>query len=209
VAEGTVAVAVLAAGSGSRLGGPTAKPIVALGGRPLMAYALDAALGSGLRPCVLVVGHRASAVADVAPQGVTVVRARGFRRGISASLRAAIDFLEGYPQVGAVCVGLADQPLVGDEAYRRLAAAYDDGATLAVATYASVRANPVLLARSRWPEAKALDGDEGARALMRANAVVEVPCDGTGDPRDVDTADDLRAVEAMMAHADPRADEET
>jgi molybdenum cofactor cytidylyltransferase/nicotine blue oxidoreductase len=153
---------------------------------------------SGLRPALLVVGHQGSRVDRFAPQGTTVVRARGWRHGIARSLHAALDALEPWAQVGAVCIGLADQPRVGAEAYRRLAAAFDEGASLAVATYGGVRANPVLVGRSLWPEARALDGDEGARALMRTHPVVEVGCDGTGDPTDVDTIDDLRAMEQAM-----------
>lgn len=192
----TAAVAVLAAGRGSRVSGTDIpKPLLELGGRPLVSWALDAALGSGLRPALLIVGHQGSKVGRVVPQGVSVVRARGWRGGIARSLRTALDALEGWAQVGAVCIGLADQPRVGAEAYRRLAAAYDDGATLAVATYGGVRANPVLLGRSLWPEARTLDGDEGARVLMRTHTVVDVACDGTGDPRDVDTLEDLAAME--------------
>jgi hypothetical protein len=33
---------------------------------------------------------------------------------------------------------------------------------------------------------------------MRTHPVVEVACDGTGTPDDVDTLDDLRAMEATM-----------
>lgn len=196
----TTAVAVLAAGRGSRVvgAGDTPKPLLELGGRPLVSWALDAAMESALRPVVLVVGHQGAKVGRVVPQGVSVVRARGWRAGIALSLRTALDALEGWAQVGAVCIGLADQPRVGADAYRRLAAAYDDGATLAVATYGGVRANPVLLARSLWPAARELDGDEGARVLMRTHPVVEVVCDGTGDPRDVDTLDDLRALENTL-----------
>jgi CTP:molybdopterin cytidylyltransferase MocA len=190
-----VAVAVLAAGRGSRLGGGTPKPLVELRGRPLAAWALDAALASGLRPALLVVGHRGSSVEKVATEGVSVVRARGWRRGIARSLRAALDALEGWAQVGAVCIGLADQPAIGPEAYRRLAGAYHAGAPFAVATYGGVRANPVLLGRDLWPEARRLEGDEGARALMARHDVMEVACDGTGRPDDVDTLDDLQAME--------------
>ena len=68
-------------------------------------------------------------------------------------MRAALAALDGYPSVRAVCVGLADQPRVGAEAYRRLAAAFEAGAELAVATYDGDRGNPVLLARSLWGEA--------------------------------------------------------
>jgi molybdenum cofactor cytidylyltransferase len=193
------AVAVLAAGRGSRVvGSDVPKPLLALRGRPLVSWALDAAMASALRPALLVVGHRGGAVGKVAPQGVSVVRATGWRKGIARSLRAALTALDGWAQVGAVCIGLADQPLVGSEAYRRLATAYDDGAVLAVATYGGVRANPVLLARSLWDEARRLDGDEGARVLMRTHPVVEVACDGTGHPDDVDTLDDLRAIEGLL-----------
>ena len=97
-----------------------------------------------------------------------------------------------------MCVGLADQPRIGPDAYRRLAAAYDAGATFAVATYGGERGNPVLLGRSLWPAARRLDGDEGAKALMRTHPVLEVPCDGTGHPEDVDTLDDLRAMDSTM-----------
>ncbi len=191
------AVAVLAAGRGSRVvgAGDTPKPLLELAGRPLVSWALDAAMGSGLRPVVLVVGHQGSKVGRVVPQGVSVIRARGWRSGIARSLRAALEALDGWAQVGAVCIGLADQPRIGAEAYRRLAAAYDDGATFAVATYGGARANPVLLARSLWPAARELDGDVGARALMATHPVVEVACDDTGDPQDVDTLDDLRTIE--------------
>ncbi len=192
-----VAVAVLAAGRGSRLGGDIPKPLVELRGRPLVSWALDAATGSGLRPVVLVVGHHGNAVARVAPEGVIVVRSRRWRRGIARSLRAALEVLEPWAQVGAVAVGLADQPLVGPDAYRRLAGAYREGATLAVATYHGQRRNPVLLGRTMWAKARQLDGDEGARVLMDEGAV-EVDCTDTGSPADVDTLDDLREAERLL-----------
>ena len=192
-----VAIAVLAAGRGSRLGGDVPKPIVELRGRPLVSWALDAATGSGLHPVVLVVGHHGGAVAQVAPEGVVVVRSHRWRRGIARSLRAALEALEPWAEVGAVAVGLADQPLVGADAYRRLADAYRAGASVAVATYHGRRRNPVLLTRTMWAKARELDGDEGARVLMDDEAV-EVDCTDTGSAADVDTLDDLREAERLL-----------
>jgi len=188
----SVAIAILAAGRGTRLGGDDAKPLVLLHDRPLVTWALGAAVASGLHPVWLVTGYRGRDVAAAAPQGVDIAYNRRWRRGIASSLQTALAAIAPYARVDAVCIGLADQPQVGPEAYRRLAGAHADGASLAVATYGGVRGNPVLIARSLWREANQLEGDVGARQLMQRHEVVEVPCDGTGTAIDVDTPEDLR-----------------
>jgi molybdenum cofactor cytidylyltransferase len=185
-----VAIAILAAGRGSRLG-DDAKPLALLHDRPLVSWALDAAIASGLHPVWLVTGYQGRHVAAAAPKGVDVAHNRHWRSGIASSLRSALRAIDPYAEVAAVCVGLADQPRVGPEAYRRLADAHAAGAPLAVATYRGVRGNPVLLARSLWAEANQLEGDVGARQLMQRHEVVEVSCDDTGSAVDVDTAEDL------------------
>jgi molybdenum cofactor cytidylyltransferase len=164
----------------------------------MVAWALDTAMATDFRPVVLVVGHRALAVRRVAPPGTVVVRSRMWRRGIAHSLGAALEALDHWARVTAVCVGLADQPLIGAEAYRRLGAAHREGARLAVATYNGVRGNPVLLDRSLWHEARQLRGDVGARALMDRHPVADVDCTGTGDPTDVDTLADLADLERRL-----------
>jgi molybdenum cofactor cytidylyltransferase len=193
----SVAAAVLAAGRGTRFDSDTPKALAVLRGRPLVAWALDAMLQSGLSPRLLVVAPGVEVAASV-HHDVEVVEARDAELGIAHSLRAVLDTLESRDEVSAVCIGLADQPRVGPGSYRRLADEHARGTALAVATYGGQRGNPVLLARSLWPEARTLEGDEGARALMMDHDLVEVDCTDTGSARDVDTLDDLRAVEHAM-----------
>jgi len=185
---------VLAAGRGVRFGGETPKALTPLHGRPLLAYALDAARASGCSPVVLVASD--DRVAQAAGAGVDVVRNPAPEQGIASSLQCALRRFEADAAVAAVVVGLADQPLVGAEAYRRVAAAADEGATLAFATYDGIRGNPVLIGRAYWPEALELTGDEGARVIFRRHGGVAVPCDGTGAPVDVDTPADLAELES-------------
>ncbi|HET7270141.1 MAG TPA: nucleotidyltransferase family protein, partial [Rubrobacter sp.] len=100
----------------------------------------------------------------------------------------------------AAVVLLGDQPFVGAGAVVRLVTAFAEGAKIAVATYGEKWRNPVLFSREVWPLLEAeLAGDEGARSVLRRHPelVVEVPCDGVGDPADVDTREDLRRVEEM------------
>lgn len=193
--RGTVAAIVLAAGQGTRFGGERPKPCVEFRGRPLVVHALDAAVASGLGPVVLVVGHAADEVARCATPGVELVVNPRYERGIATSLHAGLEWLAARGVVHAAVVGLADQPLVGSEAWRRVGAAYHAGASLAVATYGGERGNPVLIGRELWPEALALQGDEGARQIMRRHQVVEVDCSGTGRPADIDEPADLERIE--------------
>ena len=190
---------MLAAGRGLRFGGEIPKPLLELGGRPLVLHAVAAALGSGLAPVVVVVSDEriAAAVGAGVRGAVVVARNPAPERGISSSLHAALHALEADASIAGVVVGLADQPLVGSDAYRRVAGALDGGAQLAVATYGGVRGNPVLVGRAHWGEALALEGDEGARVLLRRHGAVEVPCDGTGEPADIDTPEDLIALEKV------------
>jgi CTP:molybdopterin cytidylyltransferase MocA len=187
----SVAAAVLAAGRGSRLGGDASKPLLEWRGRPLAAWALDAALASGLAPVVVVVGYRADDVRAAVPAGIEVLENEEWEEGIASSLRTVLTALTPRPDIDAVCVGLADQPLVGAEAYRRVTAT--DGA-LVVPTYHGEPGNPVKLARSLWAEALELRGDVGARALARDRAV-QVDCTGTGSAADVDTLEDLERLQ--------------
>jgi molybdenum cofactor cytidylyltransferase/nicotine blue oxidoreductase len=189
----STAVAVLAAGRGSRLGGDASKPLLEWCGRPLVAWALDAALGSGLAPVVVVVGYRADDVrAAIDGREVIVVENPEWEEGIASSLRAALHALTPMDEVEAVCVGLADQPLVTPEAYQLVDMV--DG-EMVVPSYDGQPGNPVKLARSLWPEALNLRGDVGARALMGNRVVGWVDCTGTGSAADVDTLEDLERLQ--------------
>jgi CTP:molybdopterin cytidylyltransferase MocA len=192
-----ISAILLAAGSGSRFGG--GKLLAPYRGRPLIEASLANLAEAPIEETVAVVGDDAQRLRAVCePYGVRVVENPDWRQGQSTSVRAGLLALG--PEVRAAVVLLADQPLVGPGAVGRLVAAFEEGAEVAVATYGGRRRNPVLFSRAVWPLLEAgLSGDEGARAVLRRHPdlVTEVPCDGVGDPADVDTAEDLRSLERM------------
>jgi CTP:molybdopterin cytidylyltransferase MocA len=183
--RGGIAGIVLAAGEGSRFAGPVHKLRAEFRGRPLVAWAADAALAAELAVVYVVLG--AEDLSDLLPPEVTIVMNHEWQRGQAWSLQAGVRTaeLDGH---AAVVVGVADQPLVGAEAWRRVAAA---PGSIVTAVYGSRRRPPVKLDASVWPLLP-LDGDEGARRLMRRHPemVREVAC--PGDPTDIDTLEDLR-----------------
>ena len=196
-ARGGVSAVLLAAGSGSRFGG--GKLLAPYRGRPLIEAALANLVEAPVDEAVVVVGNDAEKLRAVCePYGVRVVENPDWEEGQSTSVRAGLLALG--PEVRAAVVLLADQPLVGPGAVWRLVAAFERGAEVAVATYGGERRNPVLFSREVWPLLlRELVGDEGARNVWRRHPdlVREVPCDGVGDPADVDTAEDLHDLERL------------
>ena len=119
----TNAAIVLAGGGASRFVG-SHKLLTPFRGRPLAAWAIDAALGSGVDEVIIVTG--AVDLADlVGPSGLAHDNARvvpnpRWQEGQATSLAAGIDAAVAVGH-DAVVVGLADQPLIPMEAWRRVA----------------------------------------------------------------------------------------
>ena len=205
---GRVAGILLAAGDGSRLGQP--KALVELGGRTLAERGV-ALLRDGGADSVLVV----TGAVKLSMAGVRIVDNPRWRTGMGSSLAAGLRALAadatGEAEVpggaaardcGAAVVALADQPLVGAEAVRRLIAAYRQGAGVAVAAYDGKPRNPVLIAREHWASVLELaTGDTGARPFLRAHPelVTLVECGDTGSAYDIDTPEDLARVRRVSA----------
>ena len=172
---------VLAAGGGRRFGRP--KALVRWRGRTRVEHAVDLLVAGGCDAVVVVLGAGAD---EVPPLPAKTVLNPDWVTGMGSSLRAGLAVLPGTD----VVVTLVDTPLLGPESVRRLVAA---GGT-AVATYRGEWGHPVLLDAAAAAEVAATaTGDRGARGWLRDNRgkVTAVPCDGTGDPRDVDVPDDL------------------
>jgi CTP:molybdopterin cytidylyltransferase MocA len=199
--RGGVSAILLAAGAGSRFGG--GKLLAKLNDMPLVEHVLVALEASPVDKTVVVVGADAKRLREVCePYGFRIVENPEWTRGQSTSVRAGLRALG--PEARAAVVLLADQPLVGADAVKRIVEAFEGGAKVAVAAYGGEPRNPVLFSREVWPLLEAeLSGDEGARPFLRRHQdlVTRVPCDEVGDPVDVDTAEDLRRLGEMCAEA--------
>jgi CTP:molybdopterin cytidylyltransferase MocA len=180
-----VAGLVLAAGAGRRYGMP--KALVEYDGSLLVERAVRTARAV-CDPVLVVLGAAADEVrarADL--EGAVAVTNRDWATGMASSLRTGLETLRARPgSIGAALVVLVDMPGMTPAALERMARQAGPGA-LAVATYAGVRAHPVLLGREHWAGvAGTATGDEGARRYLAAHEVTEVDCTGLADPADLD-----------------------
>src|SRR5688500_10327645 len=185
-----IAAVVLAAGGGSRFtasGGAGHKLLAEAGGLPVIQRVVDAALEAGIGP-VWVVQGAADLVAILGDRPVRMLDNPGWEDGIATSLQVAVAAARS-DELDAIVIGLGDQPDIPPSAWRAVA---DYGLTtpVGIATFDGRATPPVRLDAAVW-DLLPTTGDEGARALMRGqpDLVTEVACDG--DPRDVDTVEDL------------------
>ena len=180
---------LLAAGAGSRFNGSTHKLRASIDGVAVWRRAARAAAEADYTTIIVVTG-----AVDLQPTADEQRRYRfvhnpNWAAGQATSLQVAV---AQAASLGArfVVVGLADQPFVTAEAWRRVALA-NPAAPIVVATYDGVRGpNPVRLAAEFWPLLPD-DGDLGAREVIRAHplSVTEIEC--VGSSADIDTLEDL------------------
>ena len=190
-----IAALLLAAGRSSRFGGD--KLLAPLRGHPVLFWSA-AAIATEVDALYLVVPTGATArVAALEGIPAVVVEHAGRDAGMASSIRAGIAALP--PEVEAVVIALADQPLIARDVVRRLCARWREGGAMAVAPYyRDGRGHPVLFGRPSFAALSALTGDHGARPVLDslADAVATIPVDESA-PVDVDTPEALRSLAAI------------
>jgi molybdenum cofactor cytidylyltransferase len=195
-ASGPLVGIVLAAGASRRFG--AVKQLAALDGRSLLSHAVDGMSAvAAIEEVLVVLGANAQAIMRATPLARgRVVLCREWAEGQAASLRAGVAAAAG---AGAVVVALADTPLVGSAAIERVVAARSPGADAVCATYDGEPGHPVLLEAPLLARVPDLRGDVGARALLDPERTAEVACEDVASAVDVDTPDQLRALQRQAA----------
>jgi CTP:molybdopterin cytidylyltransferase MocA len=188
-----IAGVVLAAGAGTRFGGPKALATHP-DGTPWLATAIRALADAGCSPVLVVLGasaDEAAALLGTLPESAdaVVVRADDWADGMSASLRAALRAAAALdPPPVALAVVPVDVPDLDAGTVRRvLDVAPVDPATLRQAVFRGRPGHPALLGRAHWaPLAGEVRGDAGARAYLAARDAHLVEAADISSGEDVD-----------------------
>ncbi|AOZ05055.1 nucleotidyltransferase family protein [Cupriavidus malaysiensis] len=184
---------LLAAGFGRRFdpAGARDKLLETLpGGRTTVAWRSARTLAVALPGALAVVRPGSEALAqELRRAGCRVLEAPEARAGMGAALRAAV---AATPQARGWVVALADMPWLSLELVRAVALSITTPDTIAAPWRDGRRGHPVGFG-PHWREALLqLDGDEGARALLKTQPVTRILTEDDGAFRDVDTPADLR-----------------
>jgi len=208
-----ITAVVLAAGAGTRLGGP--KALAELAGQPLVAHVVGTCAAALVDEIVVVAGAEADAVAEAAAREaaehpevpVRVVRHEGWAAGRTSSLQAGLAATaEGHD----VLVFPVDHPAVDVTTLDLLLGVFGYAARhpevvvpvlVDPVTEQRRRGHPILLQASLRAAVAALGPDDPLRDLVRRREVLEVPVDDQAILVNVDEPADLARAAALVAGA--------
>jgi molybdenum cofactor cytidylyltransferase len=197
-AKSGVVALVLAAGRGTRFQpspnrqGASNKLLADVGGRAVLRRVAEAALESRAARVVVVTGHeRAEVESALRDLPVEFFHNPDFSSGLASSLRVGLSHL--CAASGALAI-LGDMPFVSAKLLDLLIETFETrpGCAAVAPVFQGQRGNPTLLSQKLFAPVAALQGDAGARRLLRSVAgVVEVAVDDESVILDVDTQANL------------------
>jgi molybdenum cofactor cytidylyltransferase len=193
-----IAAIILAAGKSARMG--QAKQLLRLGDTTVLGQTLANVRRAALDEIILVLGASAEAIRrQLLAEDLKVVVNAHYEQGMAASLRAGLEAVS--PQTTAVLSVLADQPLIRPATLTQLADHYRrTNPQILIPTYRGTRGNPVLLDRSLFAEAMALEGDVGCRALFAQHpeTIEKLEVEDEGILLDIDNQDDYQRLTSAL-----------
>jgi molybdenum cofactor cytidylyltransferase len=169
------------------------KLLLTLEGETLLRRAVRRALGAGLSPVVVVLGHEVErATSELSGLPVDTVVNPDFRGPTSGSLHRGLDRLG--PEVSSAVILLADMVLVTESMMTALIDALGE-APLAVSRYGDVLAPPLLFRRTLFAELRAWTGEGCGKAVVKRHLdearIVDWPEEALTD---VDTPEDFASL---------------
>jgi len=183
-----IAGVVLAAGLARRMG--RQKLLLQLQGKAVVRWAVERIIGH-VEDVVIVTGPDDPAIrqalGDLAVRFVANPRPQD---GQGSSIAVGVGALK--PWTRAALITLGDQPRIPDAVVRVLLESFQrSGKAIVAPVYRDVQGTPVVFSSEVFAELRALTGDAGARAVVKAHPErVETVAFDLAMPPDVDTPED-------------------
>lgn len=186
-----ISAVILAAGQSKRIGQP--KQLLVYRGRPMLRVVVENTIKAPVDEVVVVLGNGADLAARTL-EGLKVKLAvnRSYGQGQSTSVRAGLKLVD--LRARGVLFVLGDQPLVQVETIRLLVDSFMVRGGMVAPFYNGVRGNPVLFERELLECADEIQGDQGARGIIKLNPgrLHRVDVEDPGVLIDIDTWEDYR-----------------
>ncbi len=192
-----IGLIILAAGKASRMGKP--KQLLTYQGSSLISHAVKIGLNSNCRPVIVVLGaYKEQVKPQIDKLPIEIIENSDWETGMSSSIRAGINAIkQSNFNLDGVIIALADQPLISEAVFNQLIEKYQETRNktknkIIASTYDDIVGVPALFDKNFFSELMDIEGDRGAKALIRKyrDEVLTVPVAEAAI--DIDTPDDYQ-----------------
>ena len=162
-----ISAILLAAGQSKRMNGEN-KLVKKFQGSPLIKHSIENILKSSVNELIIVLGYQKEIIEKIIEKNnkIKLVFNKNFKNGISSSIKTGLNFLSKESQGFFVCLG--DMPLVNFNIYNKLIK-YKKKNNIVIPTYNGKQRNPVLFSISMKEKIMHIDGDSGAKKILKLN----------------------------------------
>jgi molybdenum cofactor cytidylyltransferase len=188
-------IGILLAAGFSRRFGDSDKLLQPLPDGRLIAIASAEHLIQAIPTCIAVVRAENKALAELlASRGFNLVFCQENKQEMADSLATAIHFSANFTDANdGFVIALADMPYIQTATIRAVGEQLKAGASIVIPTHQNQRGHPVGFSAKFRKELESLQGDEGARSIVKcySDEVTLLVCEDAGILADIDTPADL------------------
>lgn len=194
----SIGIIVLAAGASSRMKQP--KQLLKFAGKSLLRRAVEIAVNSVYEPVAVVLGANFELLQnEIKDLPVQVFYNENFQNGIGASIKTGLSgLLKIKPNLSAAVIMLSDQPFITARKINEFAErSKKSRAKIIAAEYDKDVGVPALFAKELFAELLKLDGDRGAKFIIKnySDSLEKIALPEAAF--DVDTPDDYEKLKEL------------
>lgn len=195
------AIIILAAGNSSRFG--SIKQLLHFNNKTLIQHVIDEAIHANAEPVIVVTGANADEVSkEINNELVHIVFNEdwkdGMASGIITGLKKAITLNN---DIEKIIIAVCDQPFVSSSLFKQLYQKQEESTQHIVAcTYADTIGTPALFTQKYFDALMSLNGDEGAKKILKVNPQDVATIDFPQGNIDIDTQKDYENLLDRQKH---------
>lgn len=188
-----IAVLIMAAGSSSRMGEP--KQLLKWKDVTLIENSINKVLQMQISKPIVVIGANSKKISPkIEPYSIEVIHNPNWARGLGNSIAFGVNHIKNNYQMDGVLMVLADQPLIKASYLIAMLDLFQISKDQIIATqYKNGKLGvPALFDRCYFNELSTIDGDKGAKSILKkhSNSVIKMKL--ATNVFDVDTEEDYR-----------------
>jgi molybdenum cofactor cytidylyltransferase len=182
-------IIILAAGSSSRMGEP--KQLMMYKNKTFLQHIIGEAKDANLEPVICIAGYQSELIMkNITGMGISIVYNENWREGMGSGISAGIKQLL-LSDVESVILAVSDQPHVSSDLFGKMKALKEQSEKGIVASsYAGTLGTPVLFTKEYFNQLKSLEGNQGAKNIVKLNMDDVCSIEFEKGSIDIDTKED-------------------